>query len=125
MKEEVKRWIEQSKIDFSTAKYNFKGKKYYMALFLCQQSIEKSLKALWLKKNNKEVPKTHDLMYFAKKLDLPENFNTVLEDLSSIYLESRYPDMSIKIPGKKFSKEEAKNFIQETDKILRWIKKNL
>ena len=46
MKEEVKRWTEQALEDYSTAKFNFEGKKYKSAAFWCQQSIEKILK--WL-----------------------------------------------------------------------------
>ncbi|MBI5392341.1 HEPN domain-containing protein [Candidatus Woesearchaeota archaeon] len=52
MRKEIQNWFDQSKDDFDGANYNFNGGKYYIAAFLCQQSVEKALKALFLYEKN-------------------------------------------------------------------------
>ena len=69
MKTEVgdwSRWLRMGRDDFSSAKINFDNRKYYVCSYLCHQCVEKSLKALMVKKNKKLI-KTHDLVYLAKK----------------------------------------------------------
>ena len=73
MKEEIKRWIKMAKDDFDSAEANFKIKKYYVCVLLCQQSIEKALKAVLLKKTGKII-KVHDLYLLGEKVDLPDPF---------------------------------------------------
>ena len=61
LKEEVKRWWSKAEDDFDKAEILFKNKKYDGAVFFCQQAVEKGLKALTLKKQNK-IKKIHDLV---------------------------------------------------------------
>ena len=56
MRQEIKVWLDQSNDDFDGAIYNFDGEKYYIAAFLCQQAVEKILKALFLLEKKGEVP---------------------------------------------------------------------
>lgn len=123
MKEEIKRWIDQAKADFKTAKVNFDGKRYYAVVLFCQQSLEKALKALWLKEMNKEFPYVHDLTFFMKKLKLPKRFENICKDLTTAYAEVRYP--SDVIPVKKFSKKDAKEVLEKTRGVLEWIKEKI
>lgn len=74
MREEIKKWIEQSNSDFDGAEYNFKGGKFYIAAFFCQQAVEKALKALFLKENKGAVPQSHSLIYLAKNTTVPEKY---------------------------------------------------
>ena len=50
MIDEINKWFNLAERDFSSAKKNFKKKIYYVSAFLCQQSVEKGLKALYIKK---------------------------------------------------------------------------
>ena len=56
---EVKRWLKMSRDDFDSAQVNFDNKKYYVCVFLCQQSVEKGLKAIVIRKTG-ELFKVHD-----------------------------------------------------------------
>ena len=123
MKEEISKWFRQAKEDFDTANVNFNNKKYYAAVQFCQQSLEKALKALWLKKKKKEFPYIHDLTFFMKRLNLPENFENICKDLSSAYAETRYP--TDVIPSEKFSKADADEFLEKTKEVLEWIQKKI
>jgi len=42
-----------------------------------------------------------------------------------IYFEDRYPYFSNSIPADRYSKEEAKEIIENAKTVLKWIKKNL
>jgi len=48
MRKETSNWWTQAKRDLISAKNALKSKDYYMVAFLCQQTVEKSLKALIL-----------------------------------------------------------------------------
>lgn len=123
MKEEILKWFKQAKEDFDTANVNFNNKKYYAAVQFCQQALEKALKALWLKEKKKEFPYIHDLTFFMKRLNLPENFENICKDLSSAYAETRYP--TDVIPSEKFSKADADEFLEKTKEVLEWIQKKI
>lgn len=120
MKEEVKNWIEQSKKDLDTAKYNFNGKKYEFAAFLCQQSVEKALKALSIKKTG-EFKKIHDLILLGKGINLPENLLNYCKEITPAYTYSRYPDV---VPIKDL-KNTAKKLIEYSGEILKWVRSQL
>ena len=48
--EEAENWIKKAEKDLNAAKYNFEGGLFDVASFLCQQAVEKALKALYVKK---------------------------------------------------------------------------
>ncbi|MBU2576133.1 MAG: HEPN domain-containing protein [Nanoarchaeota archaeon] len=117
-KEEFEKWFEQAGVDLSSAKYNFDGEKYSVAVFLCEQTVEKGLKALIIKKSN-ELIKTHDLVRLGKKVNLPEKFFDKLAELSSLYTEVRY------VPVKDFEKIEVDSFIKFAEEVLEWLIKKI
>ena len=119
MKEEVKKWMEQAKEDHDTAKFNFEGKKYKSAAFWCQQSIEKALKALLIKKTN-SFPKIHDLTRLAKLNKAPITIIELCAKINPAYIASRYPDSP-----NKYTKVECKKIMSYSEEVLQWIKKNL
>ncbi len=120
MKEEVKRWIKLAEEDFETAKANFEIKKYRFASYLCQQTVEKSLKALLLKKTGKII-KIHDLVELGKLVGMEERFFNYIDKLTHIYLESRYPDA----PEMSYTSDETKEDIKIAQEILKWAKENI
>lgn len=124
MEEIVSNWIKQAEYDFDSAKYNFKGKRLDVAAYLCQQVVEKGLKAVYLKLH-KELWKTHDLVKLASLAKAPAEIIKICNDLNPIYIEDRYPDYSDVIPAKKFAVEEVKEFIKKAQEVLKWTKVQL
>lgn len=120
MKEEVKNWMKIAREDYNTAKANFEIKKYRFASYLCQQAIEKALKALLIKKTGKII-KIHDLVRLGKEVGIEEKFFDSLEKISYVYIDSRYPD----IPHREYNQEEADEDIKIAEEILKWIEENL
>jgi HEPN domain-containing protein len=85
----------------------------HMTAFHSQQSVEKALKAI-LEFHNKDIPKKHDVQ-MLKDLVIQyisiEN-EDILEDLNSLYLDSRYPSSFGLLPNGKPTLIEAKEFYE-------------
>src|SRR3989344_3008729 len=92
MNNEYKEWMEKAEEDLDTANYNLQGNKLGAAAFFMQQSAEKALKALHIKKFGK-FPKTHDLVSLSRELKVPENILSCAKLLSPAYQYTRYPDI--------------------------------
>jgi len=124
MKNVVNNWMMQAESDLDSAKYNFKGRKLDVAAYLCQQSVEKGLKAAYLKKTN-ELWKTHDLVKLGTLINAPERIIKICNDLNPIYVEDRYPDFSDIIPAKKFADKDVKEYLRKAERAIKWIKTQL
>lgn len=118
--EDYKNWIKKAEEDLETAEYNLEGNKTDAGFFFLQQSAEKSLKAVYLKKF-KELLKTHDLFILAKKLNSPKEILDFCKKLTPAYQYTRYPDV-YKVEE---SKEFESNLLNYTKEIIKWCKKNL
>jgi len=124
MSEEVSLWWRQAVEDLDSAKANITSGKYYVASLLAQQAAEKALKALTIKKLG-ELFKTHDLVFLAEKLGLPQNLLDLCDSLSKVYLTSRYPDASGEIPADSFTKADAISDVSNAEEVLEWVKKRM
>jgi len=122
MRKESQNWLEQGEEDFDTAKLNHNFKKYYIAVFLCQQATEKSLKSLFIEKNKTTPGTTHSLMFLAKNTKVPEKFYDFLKRLTPEFVNTRYPDAAYETPGKIYSETISQNYINKTEELLKWIK---
>jgi len=121
---EVKRWLKMSRDDFDSAQVNFDNKKYYVCVFLCQQSVEKGLKAIVIRKTG-ELFKVHDLILLGKKLNAPEGILAECDKINGVYLDTRYGDIGGKVPSEKFDMNMAKTFLKSTNKVLKWLEKEI
>ncbi|MEX2725068.1 MAG: HEPN domain-containing protein [Candidatus Freyarchaeota archaeon] len=123
---EAKRWLSQAIQDLDDAKFNHSGKRYNVACFLAQQSVEKALKAYLFMKGAEEVwgHSTAELCKDAKNFD-PE-FSTIESNASSLdkyYIPTRYPNaLPGGIPSQAFDEEDAKRAISLAEKIINFIK---
>ncbi|HLC81015.1 MAG TPA: HEPN domain-containing protein [Candidatus Nanoarchaeia archaeon] len=124
MGKETENWWHQAEADFKAAVFNFNGKQYYVASFLFQQAVEKALKALMLKEK-KELLKSHSLSRLAKELNTPLALLAKLAILEPVYQETRYPDVSEKIPAEEFEEEDASKFLEIAEEVMQWIRKRI
>lgn len=120
MKDEYKNWLNQAEKDFDAAKYNLEGNKTEQGVFFLQQSAEKALKSLYIKKF-KDLFKTHDLILLAKKLNAPEKIIDYCKELNPAYQYTRYPD----IPSMENLNEIEDELVKYAEEILKWVKKNI
>ena len=124
MREEVRMWWELALDDIDTARKNYTIRKYHVTALYAQQATEKALKALYIQTFN-ELKKTHDLVFLAKKLNIPEQYKIICKQLDPVYLETRYPDVSGKLPQMLFDASDATEFIKIAEEVLQWVKTQL
>ncbi|KAF1086284.1 HEPN domain protein [Sporotomaculum syntrophicum] len=65
MKAQSSVWLEIATDDLDAVEHCFSGKNYLWALFMCQQSVEKCIKALYFEKIGETPPRKHDLISLA------------------------------------------------------------
>lgn len=118
-------WVRQSEYDYETAKALFKTGKYIYTVFMCHLSIEKNLKALFVKSHKKNPSKTHDLNYLCEIIGLavPESIRTFIEVLNGLSIPTRYPD-ELKSILKQYDKRKTQDILNKTTEALKWLKKS-
>ncbi len=120
MKQEVQNWWQQAKDDLDAAEYTFRGARYRIAAFLCQQAVEKAFKALLLEKTG-IIRKIHDLVELGKDLDIPDRLLAEIKELTLAYIYSRYPD----VKQEPNLKEKVNQFLKSTKEAMQWVEENL
>ena len=88
----IESWVNSSDKDFATMNDMYKTKHYDWALFMGHLSIEKLLKAVYLKNTDENPPLIHDLRRIAEKasLQLTEEQQIRLDSISRFNIRARY-----------------------------------
>lgn len=119
------RWFKQAQRDFHNAKKNLEIGLYDVCLFLCQQSVEKALKALYVKVRKKPPPRVHSLEKLIREMNLGEKFRELTVDLEDYYFTMRYPDVSERMSFELCDREDAVQGLKRSKAILSLIKSKL
>ena len=88
-------WITTSNEDFETMQSLFQSKSYHWALFIGHLSIEKLLKALYVKTHRHHAPFIHNLFRLAELCQIKEisdEYADWLDKITSFNLNARYDD---------------------------------
>lgn len=128
MRAEIRIWWDQARADIQTAEINLKEDRYYASVFFAQQAVEKALKAFVLKKKrNPQAPEmfSHSLIYLAKACRLPNKFHSFLRDLTSEYVNTRYPSATNEPPEALYDQKIASRTLSSAKEVLEWTKKHL
>ena len=92
-KDEIVRfWFESSDKDYKSMLNMYKIKEYSYALFVGHLTIEKLLKANYVKNNGINIPRIHDLEKLASiaGLKLTEKYANELQDITKFNIGVRY-----------------------------------
>jgi len=125
MRKEVETWWKQAERDMVSAENALRSGDYYLVAFLCQQSVEKGLKALYIKKLKESPGTVHSLIFLGKSTGIPEKFYGTLRRLSPDFIITRYPDAANGLPYELYDEEIAKERINLAKKVIKWIKVEL
>ncbi|NIA07969.1 MAG: HEPN domain-containing protein [Actinobacteria bacterium] len=121
----VKNWIALAEYDLKTAKAMFDTERYLYVAFMCQQAVEKILKACYVKQLDETPPYTHNLLRLAKQLSFfPEIGSDHLKNielLNSYYVESRYTEEFEEL-SRTLTKDKAKTLLVSTGELFEWFK---
>ena len=118
-------WTEGSDEDYDTMMYMKAGKKNTWCLFMGQMVVEKLLKALYAYKNKNApyAPKSHDLLYLAKKaeLELTERQEDLLDAITRFNINARYDDYKKEFYSK-CTDEYTNTQIKNIEEVRTWLK---
>lgn len=128
MSDKVKYWIELSDYDIDTAYALLKSKRYLYVGFMAHQSIEKILKAYYVKVCRETAPLSHSLSYLAKKAKIYEQFSEdqklFIDLLEPLNIECRYPSHKKQLL-RSLTEERCKEIFDNSKELQLWIKQKL
>lgn len=122
----INHWLASAKRDRETAQILFDNKKYDQCLFYCHLFLEKTLKALYLKKKKKTPPYTHKLVRLAllSNIKLDQLKKDQFDEITTFNLEARYDDYKSQF-FKKAVKNYAQKYLKISKKIYLWLSKKI
>ena len=122
----IQHWINTSDNDFDAMLALYHSKIYHWALFIGHISLEKLLKAYFVKKKQIHAPFTHNLYRLAElsDMEISEEYAEWLFKITTFNLNARYDDYK-----KEFysicSADFTKEWINKIKDLQQWIKQKL
>ena len=126
MDKATQEWIKIAEYDLETAKAMLKTKRYLYVVFMCQQAIEKILKAIYSKQKKELPPRIHNLINLSNflELEISEEDKNFLSKLNQFYIATRYPSEHIRL-AKSLDQDKAKNYLNKTEEMLECLRKKI
>ena len=126
LQEKFEYWLDIAKYDLDTAEAMFITGRWLYVVFMCQQSIEKLCKGLYLFFVDEDVPRTHDInSLITKYVDkmpaaIDEDKRMLFARLSAFYLNNRYPGYQEQL-STSLNKQEAQHILEDTREAFSWL----
>ena len=119
----VGHWVERSKYDLDTARVMLDTGRYLYVAYMCQQTIEKMLKAI-IAQHGKENFPIHNLNRLAEIASISdkltsEQFN-FLAELTPYHIEARYGDYKESL-SEIINDKEGEQIYRKTKGIYEWL----
>jgi HEPN domain-containing protein len=108
-KTEAHRWLDQAEEEYKDAELLLRARRYYLSLYLCQQSAEKALKAFIYFKEQEPVFSHSIAVLVNVAAALDQDFDALVsaKRLDDYYIPTRYPNgLPGDIPSRYFNDEE-------------------
>jgi HEPN domain-containing protein len=118
-------WLELARYDLGTAKAVLETKRFVYVLVMCQQAIEKTLKALYTKLYGEIPPRIHNLVELSERCEVeltPEQEDR-LRQLDFYYIGARYPEDISELSS--INEGTAELFYSFTLGFAEWMEKDL
>ena len=119
----VQIWMERVDYDLETARAMLKTGRYLYVVFMCQQAVEKALKAM-LALQGREIKPIHKLPKLAENAGILQEIDdetfALFEDLSGYYLNARYKE-TIRALSKAIGKKEARDYLAKAKGVITWL----
>lgn len=123
---DVKSWVEASRYDLETARALLESRRYLYVLFMCQQSLEKLLKAHVMTRTVELPPRIHSLVRLAElaAVSVTEEERGFLERLSLYYIQCRYPP-DIRNLTRKVNRSLAAEHLAQTESLWKRLRRQV
>lgn len=117
-------WLKLALYDLETAEAMLSSRRYLYVGFMCHQTIEKTLKAIYSKKSNEVPPRIHNLARLLNLVDLgdeiPSDLLEVIHQLNPLNITSRYPDEELDILHD-LTPEYTEEVLGNTRRLFQWL----
>lgn len=118
-------WMDIADDDLEAAEHCFIGKRFLWSMFMCQQAVEKAIKAVHYENTGMTPPKKHDLISLAGSAGIldqcAKDTKDLLRRLSLYYIETRYPDKRADLEAK-CNQEHTKEILERSKEAVIWLK---
>gem|GEM_PF-455466 len=121
--EQIERWMRMAESDLDAAGRTAGVEAYNVAAFLCQQAVEKMLKAAHLAVRQEEAERTHTLARLLEGLDAPPELVAMSYELTKDHVATRYPDAQGVIPPEAYGRPEAEDRLRRAEGIMSWARR--
>ena len=119
-------WLSYAQNDMDSAEVMIHSGRWFYAVFMCQQAIEKLVKGLYILYVDDNVPRLHDINSIFDRFrdNLPEPLSDdrveLFDALSQFYLRSRYPDYTSALASIANS-ETAQSIYRKSKEAFQWL----
>lgn len=117
----VQQWLDRVHYDLETAEAMLHARRYVYVVFMCQQAVEKCLKAVAVSKKLEVVP-VHNLRRLAELsgIILTDEKLLKLDFLSEYYINSRYKEDLAEL-SKGITHEFAGGLLAFSKELISWL----
>ena len=116
----VSQWLERSNYDLETAKAMLDAGRYLYVAYMCQQAIEKLLKAIIAQHGKENLP-IHNLNRLAElRRELAAEQVDLLAELTAYNIEARYGDYKESL-SEVVDFQKAKTLYTQTQDLFQWL----
>ena len=119
----VSHWLERSNYDLETAKAMLDAGRYLYVAYMCQQAIEKLLKAIIAQHGKENLP-IHNLNRLAELAELRRELTAeqvdLLAELTAYNIEARYGDYRESL-SEVVDPQKANALYAETKGLFQWL----
>ena len=119
----VSHWLERSKYDLETAKVMLDAGRYLYVAYMCQQAVEKLLKAIIAQHGKENLP-IHNLNRLAESAELSGELTgeriDLLAELTAYNIEARYGDYKESL-SEVVDIQKARILYDQTQELFQWL----
>ena len=126
--EKVQYWLDIADRDYVVAKDLMEKKHWLYVGYMCQQAVEKTLKAYHTKYQSDDPMRIHNLVRLAENAGvcdlMTEEQQAFLDVLTPLNIEARYPDYKSRIYAS-LNETVCTKILEQTKTMQQWIKSKL
>jgi len=123
----VSHWLERSNYDLDTAKAMLDARRYLYVAYMCQQAVEKLLKAIIAQHGKENLP-IHNLNRLAELAELSDELEEgqidLLAELTAYNIVARYGDYKESL-FEIVDMQKAKFLYDRTLELFQWLCKKI
>ncbi|MFH0796328.1 MAG: HEPN domain-containing protein [Candidatus Omnitrophota bacterium] len=118
-------WLACTQDNLEAAKAMFVSGKWSLCMFMCQQTVEALLKAVFIVNKGSRPEYIHKLPNLLQLtgITVPKSIDTKILRIDAHYIKARYKED--RFDPRIYNKKNAKNLLKDTEDVLQWFIRNL